>query len=465
MNFRNFSILFFLIFPFILTAQENPLIVVGDSLVGRTIDGESIREVHGNVVMTQGDIRITCNKAIQYIARNEAELIGKVVVIQDSIIINTDLGYYFGDTKIASSEVGVTLFDGHVNLKSKKGGYYFDEKKALFTDDVVLIDNVSTLTTDKLTYFNDEDRAVAVGNVKIVDSATVVYADSLEHNRNNKNTFAFNHVRIYDSSNKLAIFGNNFEDYGDTNYSRIFGEPLLIKIDTTDSGNLDTLFVRSRIMEAYGDSTKRLIAIDSVKIVRGEFASVSGYAEFYQLKDEIYTYKRETDSNAPVLWNENAQLIGDSVFIRLKNNRLDYMKIISDASIISKQENYEMKYDQISGKVIELFFDEDGLIRTEVEGNALSIYYMYEDDEPNGLLKSSSEKAKIFFDNKKVSEVKLFDNPQSEYHPENMIEGKEKEFTIPTFRIFDDRPTKEKIAAQKLYLISTLKTEFENGRE
>lgn len=453
-------ILFWSLFPILLIAQENPLLVVGDSLVGRTINGESIREVHGNVVMTQGDVRITCNKAVQYIARDEAELIGNVVVIQDSIIINTDLGYYFGDTKVASSEVGVTLFDGHVNLKSKKGWYYFDEKRALFTGNVILNDNVSTLTTDKLTYFNDEDRAVAVGNVKVVDTATVVYADSLEHNKINKNTFAFNNVRIYDSSNKLAIFGNYFEDYGDSNYSKIFGEPLLVKIDTTESGLLDTLFVSSKIMEAFGDSTKRLIAIDSVKIVRSDFASISGYTEVYQLKDEIYTYKRETDINAPVLWNEDAQLIGDTVTIRLKENRLDYMKIVSDASIISKQENYEARYDQISGKVIELFFDENGLIRTEVEGNALSIYYMYEDNEPNGLLKSSSERAKILFDNKKVSGVKLFENPQSEYHPENVITGKEKEFTIPVFKIFSNRPTKEIIVGKKQYLIDTLKDEF-----
>jgi hypothetical protein len=39
--------------------------------------------------LTQGDVIITCQKAIQYISRNDAELIGNVVVRQDSLIIET----------------------------------------------------------------------------------------------------------------------------------------------------------------------------------------------------------------------------------------------------------------------------------------------------------------------------------------------------------------------------------------
>ena len=117
----------------VVAQQDNTIKVVGDTLFGRTLDGESIREVHRNVVMTQDNVTITCDKAIQYIARNEADLFGNVVVTQDSIIINTESGHYFGDTKIAYSNSGVKLFDGHVHLNSKSGYYYFNEKLLLIT--------------------------------------------------------------------------------------------------------------------------------------------------------------------------------------------------------------------------------------------------------------------------------------------------------------------------------------------
>lgn len=71
---------------------------------------------------------------------------------------------------------------------------------------------------------------------------------------------------------------------------------------------------------------------------------------------------------------------------------------------------------------------------------------MYDDDnEPNGLIKSSSENAKIFFTDGKVTDVKLYVKPSSEFHPENLITGKEKDFTIPSFRIFSNKPTKESL--------------------
>ena len=116
----------------ILAQQEDMIRVVGDSLVGKMVNGESIREVNGNVIMTQGNVTITCYRAIQYIAKNEAELIGNVVVKQDSITINTDLGYYYGGSKVAFSKSGVKYFDGHVHLQAKNGYYYSDQKKAYF---------------------------------------------------------------------------------------------------------------------------------------------------------------------------------------------------------------------------------------------------------------------------------------------------------------------------------------------
>jgi lipopolysaccharide export system protein LptA len=436
--------------------ENNMIQVIGDSLFGKTVNGENIREVHGNVVMTQGAVRITCDKAIQYLARNEAELIGRVVVVQDSIIIKTTSGYYYGDTKIAYSNVGVSLTDGHVNLNSKNGYYYFDEKRSYFYENVMLHDSLSNLKANKLTYYDDEDKAVAVGNVQVRDTSSTIFADSLIHFRNTKITYAYNNIRIYDSSNRLAIFGNRLEDDGMKNYSKITDQPFLVRIDTLSNGTLDTLIVSAKMMESFDDSLKKLIATDSVKIVRKNFASINGQTLFYQKNDQIQTFKRESDITPPVIWNEEAQLAGDSIYIYLKKNRLDRMDINANASIITSHKDSVYRFDQLSGKKIKMFFDDNGLNRTEVYGNVLSIYYMYEDSIPNGLLKSSSERAKIFFKDKAVADVRLYGKPVSEYHPENIIIGKEKDFTIPTFRIYSDRPTKENLLLKRNDILNYL---------
>jgi lipopolysaccharide export system protein LptA len=463
---RLFLIFYLIAFPIIINAQaDNVIKVVGDSLVGKVINGESIREVYGNVIMTQGKVRITCLKAIQYLAKNEVELLGNVVVVQDSVVIKTSSGYYYGDSKTAYSNSGVSLFDGHIKLESKNGFYYTNEKKAYFFDNVILKDEASTIWTERLHYFNDDDKLIASGNVKVVDSTSVIYADSLIHNRKDQISFAFKNVKVFDPENKLAIFGNQLENYQLKKYSKMIGNPIMIKIDTTDAGEIDTLFISARMMESFNDSTDKLIASDSVRIFRGEVSSINNYTVLFRNKDNLVTFKKENDVLPPVLWNENSQLIGDTVNILLEDNRLKEMIIDSNASIISFVKNYDTKFDQISGKQIKMYFGGNGLERTEVFGKVLSIYYLFEDGEPNGLLKSSSENAFIYFKDNEVVDVKFYGNPSSEYHPENMIAGKEKEFTIPTFRIIENRPNRESFLNEHSILLLSLIKEIEaNGK-
>jgi hypothetical protein len=87
-------------------------------------------------------------------------------------------------------------------------------------------------------------------------------------------------------------------------------------------------------------------------------------------------------------------------------------------------------------------FTNGKLSNTIVNGNVLSIYYLFEDKEPNGLLKSSAKKLKIIFDDNKVTDVKMYGSPMSEYHPEKLVNGKEKGFTLPTFYLYGNKPEK-----------------------
>jgi hypothetical protein len=104
----------------------------------------------------------------------------------------------------------------------------------------------------------------------------------------------------------------------------------------------------------------------------------------------------------------------------------------------------------MSGDTILLSFRDGKLSRTKVDGSVLSIYYMYEEGEPNGLLKSSANKIVIDFENRCVREVSLFGSPITEYHPENKVVNNEKSFTLPTFILYDNRPSKSEF--KSLYL-------------
>lgn len=429
----------------ILVAQEKAEIikVVGDSLIGRNVNGISFREVIGNVVMTQGDVRVTCNTAIQNITNNNAELIGNVIVTQDTIRIISEKGYYFGNGKYIFSDTLVSLDDGQIVLTADTGYYYFDLKKAIFNSNVQLVDSVSVLNSNKLTYLKDIQKAIAVGKVNIADEESTIHCDSLIHLRENQKSHAFRNVKIVNDKQRLTISGEELIDEGENNYTRITGYPLLTKIDSTNEGKEDTLFIKAKMFEAVEDSSKKLYAIDSVKIIRGDLYSVNNFSVLYRDEDRLMTKKKKGDENSPVLWFTNSQLVGDSINIYIADNKLDSIHIRNESTILSKNENYEFRFDQISGDEINLYFKDGGLSQTDVSGGVLSIYYMYEEEKPNGLMKSSSNRAKMIFEKNAVVNVSMYESVQSEFHPENLVEGNELDFTIPSFIIFKNKPVKK----------------------
>ncbi|KUG26137.1 hypothetical protein ASZ90_004031 [hydrocarbon metagenome] len=414
-------------------------------MIGKTINGQNIREVIGNVVITQGDVVITCSKAIQYLVKNEFELIGNVVATQDSIIIKTERGYYYGDSRIARSDTNVNLSEPSFNLNAKRGRYYYNQDLAHFTGDVVLVDSSFILTSQELFYFSGEEKIIAKTNVQVIDTSSIIFADSLRHYRNENISYAFGNVRVDNFANDLIIYGDSLYNDNNKQYSRVTGSPLFMQIDTSSLVKIDTLLLSSKVMESFNDSTKKFIATDSVKIVRGDFASLNDMSILYNGGERIETHKLNYDSNRPIIWNEETQLVGDSIFIHLKERDLDWIDVRGNSVIVSKKEDYDWRYDQISGERINMFFVDGNIIRTEVYNSVLSIYFMFEEGEPSGLIKSSSQTAKIFFEEGQVVDVRLFQSVISVYHPENLVIGKEREFTLPQFIIYGNRPLKQEL--------------------
>lgn len=459
---KNIFIFFFIIFfnNYLFSQDSNePITVIGDSLVGKMIEGEAIREVYGNVVITQGNVVITCNKAIQYIYRNDAHLIGNVIVKENNMTITTDEGFYYGNKKVAFSDKGLKLNDGKVILTAQKGEYFFNEDLAHFLTNVKLFDTTTTLTSEELFYYQNESKAVAIRNVKIVDPDNIILADSLTHFRVIRETFADGNVSITSLSNNVIIFGGHLEDYNERNYSLIENNPLLVQIDTSANGQIDTLVIKSEIMEAFRDSLDNYyIAKDSVKIVRGNFASFNNYTIFNRNEETLITYFNSPTSFSPVLWNENSQLSGDSIFIKLNENKIERVEVYRSAFLLSQNEFFPERHDQISGQNVIMFFEDSEIKTVEVTGGVLSIYYTYEENEKNGLTKSSSQSAILNFEERKVTEVKLYGTPVSEFYPENLVNGKEITFLLPLYIFHSNRPKKEELIENRIIYYPTQKS-------
>ncbi len=440
-------IIFLICFTFISFAQEIKFVqlINADSLVGKVINNESVRILNGNVQLLHEDVQIFCDKGIQYLETNKAELEGSIKIIQGDVIVSAPKGFYFGDLKKAFGSKGIKLNDGKVTLIADSGEYFFNEKKALFKGKVKLFDDSTTLNSNHLTYFTDIEKAIAIDNVKIEQAQNIIYADTLVYFRKEEISIADGNVFIENKNDNIKIYSDHLENYAQKKESYISGRPLFLQIDTTDDGKIDTLLISSKKMEAFRNENEIYIATDSVKIWRSGFSSSNNLTKYFKKEGKIISYKTSTSDEQPIFWYDENQSYGDSIVILTFENSIKEAFIFGSSFLVSQDTLNPKRFNQMSGAFIKMDFDSSKLKTVFVKGNALSIYYLYDMNEPNGLNKSSSDSALIFLSENRVDEIKIFGNPEAEYHPEELIIDKEKDFEISGFKWIEDRPIKESL--------------------
>lgn len=466
MKYFYINIILVIISVNILFAQDKITINHADSLVGKTIDGEQVREAVGNVSLTHNNLNITCNRVIQYYNLNKADLFGNVKVVQDTLTILAPQGTYYGNESKVVCPAGATLMDPKTTLKANYGVYLFSQDLANFRGNVRITDNKSyTITSDELDYYRNVQKSYARGNVKVVSDSSVIYSDNLVYEKLigistatgnvkiesdstvitskkatyyefEKKSIAEEDVKIDFLTEDAVVYGNYAENYETRNYSFVKGKAILIQIESKD-GKTDTTFIYSEKMESFRNKPEHYIAKDSVRTIRNDFLSVSQAGYYFRDisgKGGVITLARD-----PVVWKENLQVSGDSIYAFFKED-VDDIYIIRSAFALQQNEIVNSRYDQISGIFMHINFFDNQVNYIQVDTNAASIYFVYDTNNPNGANRSTGDVIKLFFKEKKVDKVNIFGKPEGTYFPENLVNTDE--LRLLGFRIRADKPVR-----------------------
>jgi lipopolysaccharide export system protein LptA len=400
--------LWLLLLPVSLWAQQGKVVVLenADALEGKVVEGEETRELTGNVRISQGRVRIRCDRAVQFLASGRIVMTGNVRVHDDSMTITTPRGIYYADARRAEAFERVRLDDGTSRLEADYGVYDVDPRTAFFRSRVVAH-----------------------------DTGSVMNADSLRYDRARKFMHAMGAVVIYSRGDAMTISGGSLEHDALTGFSRMTRDPVLVKVDTADSGVPDTLVVRSLVMEAYQDSSRRLVARDSVEIARRDLAGRAGTVRFFVKGDSIHF--RES----PVLWYRETQVTGDSITVFLPGRALERIVVVGNAFAASRSDSaFPARLDQMIGETMVIRFAARKLQRIDVDTRAVSLYHLYEDSLANGLNKTSGDRIAMMFEAGRARSIRVAGGVEGQYFPENMVERREQEYALPGLRWRGDRP-------------------------
>jgi lipopolysaccharide export system protein LptA len=395
-------------------ARQEKVIEVrsADVLNVKVVNGEEVRELLGNVHLIQTTptevVKIWCDSARRYMDANKVELYGRVRIVRDSVTLFAPEGIFYGDEQRAVVRKGVRLIKGTMQLTAQGGEYFTTDKRAHFEGKVTVVDARSSTLSDALTYFEEDERSIAVGN-----------------------------VRVHDPENNMTIYGDSLLHFDRLKYSLIPKNPKLVQIDTASSGTIDTLVVTSNVMESFRDTSERFIARGEVRMARLDFAGKCGEA-IYEMKEDRMILRQ-----GPVIWHGVSQVSGDSIVVTLENKRLRQVYVRGRAMAVSRVDStLRNRFDQLTGRELTMFFDGEKLQRIVADRNATSLYYLFEDDWPNGVNRSSGDRIEIDFEGGKTEKITIAKGVEGRYYPEPMVSGREPTYNLDGFRWLPKRPSR-----------------------
>ena len=459
-------------FALTVTAQDKIELKNADELSGKVIDGQNVREANGNVEFVQGNVKVYCNSATQFTDANRVELRGNVKIYQDTLTLLTSKAVYFGDDKRAICEGGVTLKDPNATLRANNGVYFFNDSKAVFKGDVIIVNPQYRITSEELTYLRNTEESFAKGNVIVTTDSAVIKAGSIDFFRRAGKTFAYGNVSIESDSTviysdtatnytaerksvatgnvkietldkSIIITGNSMENYENENYTILKDSAKLMRAEE----GKDTVFIYCNTMEAFRNKPEYYVAEGNVRFIRSDFYSKCGRGVYYRDKESLSL------SAEPVVWQENLQMTGDSIYAELPENKLQTVSVRkipalknSVSSFVvsgNKDEFFKDRYDQISGDDITMNFTANKINFIDVRNNSRSIYFVYDNNKANGINNIEGDNMYIYFgEDEKVEKIKVESGPKGEYIPENMLGSAN--LTLPGFNLREDKPVRIK---------------------
>jgi lipopolysaccharide export system protein LptA len=191
----------------------------------------------------------------------------------------------------------------------------------------------------------------------------------------------------------------------------------IVKQDTTGLAKADT---SKRMPDSLRtDSTKRdtterryILAYHHVRIFSDSLQGVAD-SVYYSSRDSIFRFYRD-----PVLWANNTQLTGDTIYLYTRNQQADKLVLEPNGFIVNEAEPGRPLYNQIKGNIITGYFVGEAIDWMHVDGNAESIYYVKDDE--GGFIsvnKSLSAVINIHFNAGELNKVVFIKDPEGTMYP------------------------------------------------
>ncbi|MFR9672508.1 MAG: hypothetical protein SNI72_06315, partial [Rikenellaceae bacterium] len=242
-----------------------------------------------------------------------------------------------------------------------------------------------------------------------------------------------------------------------------FSDSLALERVTRELADLDSLRRVSNEPKAEADTLKHDLLNDYIvtdlpeerdstyRVISAYRNAMSYRADFQMSCDSMVTISYDTTMTlhyAPVLWSDKNQVSSEVMYFYTKDGDLDYAEFIGKPVMSSEVfPGDSVFYNQVSGKEMVAYFENNNITRNDVKGNVETIYFLQDDNtsEVTTISKIESADASFFIKNQELDGVTYRTNPEYVFAPLNLMPA-DMSYYLEDFEWYGSRrPTRETI--------------------
>lgn len=459
-----------------LIAQTQIQLVKAAKLEYDALYQKDVKRLIGDVIFEHDGAYLYCDSAWLYDITNSVDAFGKILIqINDSVSITGEFLNYNGDTKIANIERKVIMKDNNSTLKSEKilfdrntnqayyttggelkdndntltskiGTYNTDTKTVYFKKDVVLINPRYKLECDTLIFDNKTEIAyfpsITVGrskenymycedgwyetrtditllrkNAVLSNQNQTIKGDSIYFDQKKKFGHAWSNVFLSDSIQNIILSGNYCQYNDPLDFTYVTDKALGRMIEKSD-----TLYLHADTLKLIFDtaqSARFLFAYKNCFFYRNDLQGYTDSLTYSVIDSVIYMIGN------PVLWADENQLKADTITLFMKNQQF-HMIYLDNMAFISNKLDL-VRFNQVKGKNMIGYFENNQLYKIDVKGNAESLYFIEENNKDLiGVNKTESAYMTLLLENNEFTTITVSGTPKAIMFPWDKMKDEEK---------------------------------------
>lgn len=446
------------------------LVYADENIRIKDAQGREINHIIGNVQFRHNEVTMKCDSAHYSPTLEQITAFSRVNIEQgDTLDLFGDYLFYDGKTEIAIVRENVELVDKETHLYTDQLNYDVRNKIARYSTGGRITNSDNTLTSVHGTYFTDQKIFHFKENVKIVNPDYIITADSMDYNTQTEISYftgptelkgdslylycekgwydtknevtsiwknalinnmkqivtgdslyyndstgygeAYRNVVLQDTVNKIALEGNYAWYYKNPERFQVTDKAVFIQISDADSLFMHADTINSiTVNDGLSPSYRLLRAFYKCRIFSKDLqARCDSIA--YSFQDSVIRFYRE-----PVLWTDVNQLTSpDSLALFTKNSKAERLELYNAAFIVSQVDS--IRFNQIKGRTLTGFFENNELSSVDINGNGESVYYLIDNEEVAGVNHSKCARIEAILTEGKVTEIIDYGAPQGVIDP------------------------------------------------